>query len=167
MILAMTRANVLRAVALLVVTAISPVAAQSQKRPAAAAVEGTVWLSPTCGCCGKWVDHMQAAGFKMTRQVTTDLQSVGARQKVPEALRSCHTALIGGYLVEGHVPANIVQKLLKEQPKIGGIAAPGMPMGSPGMEGPNAQPYTIVAFRPDGSTYDFARVVPPSSGDLH
>jgi len=157
----MTRRTLLRAVPLLLLTTIAPVAAQTPKK-AAPAVEGTVWLSPTCGCCGKWVDHMLAAGFKLTREVTADLQSVAARKRVPEAMRSCHTALIGQYLVEGHVPADVVRRLLTEKPKVAGIAAPGMPMGSPGMEGPNAQPYTIVAFRADGTTYDFARVVPPA-----
>ena len=76
---------------------------------------------------------------------------------MPESLRSCHTALIGGYVIEGHIPADVIRKLLKEQPKVVGIAAPGMPMGSPGMEGPNPQPYTIVAFKADGTTYEFAR----------
>ena len=159
----MTRRRLLRALPVLLLTTIAPVAAQTSKKPAPATVEGTVWLSPTCGCCGKWVDHMQAAGFKLTKEVTADLPSVAARKRVPDAMRSCHTALIGQYLVEGHVPADVVRRLLREKPKVAGIAAPGMPMGSPGMEGPNAQPYTIVAFRADGTTYDFARVVPTAS----
>jgi hypothetical protein len=129
---------------------------QSKKAPVTAA-DGKVWLSPTCGCCGKWTDYMQTSGFKLTREVTTDLDASPPRKRVPESLRSCHTALIGGYVIEGHVPADLVRKLLKEQPKIVGIAAPGMPIGSPGMEGPNPQPYSIVAFKADGTTYEFAR----------
>ena|SRR6478736_1451627 len=129
----------------------------ASQRPASAAVEGTVYLTPTCGCCGKWVDHMNAAGFKLKREVTTDMQTVAAHRKVPESLHSCHTAVIGPYIIEGHVPADLIRKLLKEQPKIAGLAAPGMPAGSPGMDVPNSPPYTIVAFRADGTTYEYAR----------
>jgi hypothetical protein len=158
----MIRATVLRTATILLLAAIAPVAAQTPKK-AAPATDGTVWVSPSCGCCSKWVDYMIAAGFTLKKEVTADLQSVPARKRVPEAMRSCHTAQIGQYLVEGHIPADVVRKLLKEKPQVVGIAAPGMPMGSPGMEGPNAQPYTVIAFRADGSTYDFARVTPQSS----
>lgn len=116
-----------------------------------------VYLTPTCGCCGKWVEHLTAAGFKVTREVTTNLDGVAERQRVPEQLRTCHTAVLGSYLVEGHVPADVVQKLLKEKPKIAGIAVPGMPIGSPGMEGPNPRPYSVIAFTADGATSEFAR----------
>jgi hypothetical protein len=129
--------------------------AQSKAKPAP--VEATVYLSPTCGCCGKWADHMKAAGFAVTREVTSQLDSVPARRRVPLTLRSCHTAVIGNYLIEGHVPVDLVQKLLKERPKIAGIAVPGMPAGSPGMESNYPVPYSIVAFRADGTTYEFAR----------
>jgi hypothetical protein len=121
------------------------------------AVSAKVYLTPTCGCCSKWADHMKAAGFDMEREVTAELERVEPRQRVPRQLRSCHTAVIGKYLVEGHVPADVVQKLLKESPAIVGIAVPNMPIGSPGMEGPNAQPYSIVAFKADGSVYEFAK----------
>jgi hypothetical protein len=147
-------------VALLVLLSASmPLAAQTSKKPAAQAkaVEATVYLTPTCGCCGKWVEHLQAAHFSVKREVTTELEAVPARARVPKHLRSCHTAVIGPYLVEGHVPVDVVQKMLKEQPKIAGIAVPGMPIGSPGMEGPNPRPYSIVAFKADGTTYEFAR----------
>jgi hypothetical protein len=100
---------------------------------------------------------MKAAGFAVTREVTAELDSVPARMRVPDRLRSCHTAVIDSYLVEGHIPADLVTKLLRERPKIVGIAAPGMPLGSPGMESPNPQPYVIVAFRADGTVYEFAR----------
>ena len=153
----MTYSALVRLAALLMLATVPGIAAQTQKKPAAPAVDGKVWLTPTCGCCGKWVEHMQASSFKLTREVTTELDAVPERKRVPEQLRSCHTALIGQYLVEGHVPADVVRQLLKEQPKIAGIATPGMPVGSPGMEGPGARPYSIVAFRADGTTYEFAR----------
>jgi hypothetical protein len=133
-------------------------AAQTQKKAAAPpAVEGTVYLTPTCGCCGKWVEHMKEAKFNLTRDVRTDLSTVPDRKRVPQQLQSCHLAVVGPYVVEGHVPADVVRKLLTERPKIAGIAVPGMPEGSPGMEGPNPRPYSIVAFRADGTTYEFAR----------
>lgn len=133
-------------------------APKSVQKPAA--VVGKVFLTPTCGCCSKWVDHMKAAGFDMEREVTTELEKVAPRQKVPANLRSCHTAVIGKYLIEGHVPADVVQKLLKETPAVVGLSAPNMPIGSPGMEGPNAVPYPIVAFKADGSVYEYARAEP-------
>ena len=154
----MTHPRLTRFVALLLLLLGAPLfAAPAQKTAVPAAVTGTVWLTPTCGCCGKWVEHMQAAGFKLTREVTTNLDAVPARTRVPEQLRSCHTARVGQYLLEGHVPADVVRQLLKEKPKIAGIAVPGMPAGSPGMEGPNARPYSIVAFRADGTSYEFAK----------
>jgi hypothetical protein len=135
----------------------STAALQAQGTKRAAPVAAKVYLTPTCGCCGKWADHMKAAGFAVTREVIAELDSVPARKKVPEQLRSCHTAVIENYVVEGHIPADVVRQLLKERPKILGIAAPGMPLGSPGMESPNPQPYVIVAFRADGTGYEFAR----------
>jgi hypothetical protein len=149
-----------RSILRLLTTAIligSTAALQAQGTKRAAPVAAKVYLSPTCGCCGKWADHMKAAGFAVTREVIAELDSVPARKRVPEQLRSCHTAVIENYLVEGHIPADVVRQLLKERPKIVGIAAPGMPLGSPGMESPNPQPYVIVAFRADGTGYEFAR----------
>jgi hypothetical protein len=156
MIFPMTRRTLVRA--LTVVLAFSlPVLILAQARRTPAAPTGTVWTSPTCGCCGKWVEHMTAADFTLSREMTNDLDAVAARQRVPEALRGCHTTQIGRYIVEGHVPADVVQKLLKEQPEVVGIAVPGMPAGSPGMESPNPQPYAVIAFKADGTTYEFAR----------
>jgi hypothetical protein len=134
--------------------------APARTAPKAAPVAAKVYLTPTCGCCSKWVDHMKAAGFDTTREVMVqaELDKVAARQKVPANLRSCHTAVVGKYVIEGHVPADVVQKLLKESPaNVVGLSAPNMPVGSPGMEGPNAKPYPIVAFKADGSTYEYAR----------
>ena len=146
-----------RVVLCLVMAGGSISAAQQPKPTAVAAVDGKVYLTPTCGCCGKWVEHMNASGFKMTREVTSDMSTVAAHRKVPASLYSCHTAVIGQYVIEGHVPADLIKKLLKEQPKIVGLSAPGMPAGSPGMDVPNSPSYAIVAFRADGTTYEFAR----------
>jgi hypothetical protein len=148
-------------IVILALLAIGPLAAVAQKKPeppkAPAKVEGTVYLSPTCGCCSKWVEHMQAAGFNLKREVTEQLETVPVRQRVPATVRTCHTAVIGNYLIEGHVPADVVQKLLREKPAIAGIAVPGMPPGSPGMESPNPRSYSVIAFKADGTTYEFAR----------
>lgn len=116
----------------------------------------TVVRDPGCGCCLAWVTHMQKAGFKTT--VTESAQRMQNTPGVPSSARSCHTATIDGYLVEGHVPVADVKRLLKERPKIVGIAAPGMPAGSPGMEMPNGQvaPYDVVAFDRAGKITVFA-----------
>ena len=117
-----------------------------------------VYKTPTCGCCGKWVEHLRANGFTVR---TTDLESTGpvqTRHRVPPEVRSCHTALVGGYVVEGHVPATEVKRLVKERPRIAGIAVAGMPIGSPGMEvaGTEPQPYYVVSFDRAGQIEVFA-----------
>ena len=116
----------------------------------------TVYKSPTCGCCAKWVEHMKKAGFAVTVNDVPNVGEVKMANGVPAPLASCHTALVGGYVIEGHVPADVVQKLLKEKPAVAGIAVPGMPMGSPGMEGASADPYDIVAFEKSGKQRVFA-----------
>ena len=99
----------------------------------------TVFKTASCGCCSKWVDHMKAAGFEMRVQDVEDIAAVKSRLGVAEEISSCHTSQVDGYVIEGHVPASSVQRLLKERPKIAGLAVPGMPMGSPGMEVPSGQ----------------------------
>lgn len=143
----------LLAVGMMVAIALlGPSTAQAQ-----AATELTVYRSPSCNCCGHWVDHMQAAGFAVEDVVTDDMDAIKDQYGVPEALASCHTALVEGYVIEGHVPASDVQRLLSEQPDVLGIAAPGMPMGSPGMEtGDRVDPYTVVSFTANGDTATFA-----------
>jgi hypothetical protein len=117
-----------------------------------------VYKSPTCGCCSKWVDHLRSHGFTVRAINTDTIDELKTSRGVPRQLRSCHTALVGGYVVEGHVPAADVQRLLKERPAILGIAVPGMPIGSPGMEvaGMKAQSFNVMAFGKDGSTRVFA-----------
>lgn len=127
-------------------------------KPANAA--GTVAKSPLCGCCGAWVEHMAAAGLPLAVENVTDVAPVKRRLGVPQHLESCHTAEIDGYAIEGHVPAAQVERLLRERPDVRGLAVPGMPIGSPGMEGPNPEAYDVIAFRADGSTFRFARIRP-------
>jgi hypothetical protein len=116
----------------------------------------TVYKSPTCGCCGKWVEHMQAVGFACTTNNLPDVAPIKAKHGVPTELQSCHTSLVGGYVIEGHVPAEDIRRLLKEKPAIVGLAAPGMPAGSPGMDVPNSPAYDVIAFDKTGKTTVFA-----------
>ena len=108
--------------------------------------EVTVYKSATCGCCGKWIEHMQDAGFKVTAHNREDMNQIKDKNGVAYQLRSCNTAVVDGYIVEGHVPAGDIRRLLKERPAVDGLAVPGMPAGSPGMEGAYVDPYDVVAF---------------------
>lgn len=108
-----------------------------------------VYKTPTCGCCSKWIDHLRAAGFEVEATDLPDLTRLKATNGVPRSLASCHTGLVEGYVLEGHVPAGDVERLLEERPAIAGLAVPGMPMGSPGMEHPDPrrhEAYDVVAF---------------------
>jgi hypothetical protein len=118
-----------------------------------------VYKDPSCGCCSKWVEHLQQHDFTVRVTDTNDLGAVKAAHGVPPQVESCHTALVGGYVVEGHVPAADIVRLLQERPAIAGIGVAGMPIGSPGMEvpGTKAQPYEVVAFDKDARTHVFAR----------
>ena len=121
------------------------------------ALQVTTFRSPTCGCCGAWIDHMKAAGFEVTDKVTEDMEGVKREHNVPEDLSACHTAIVGGYVVEGHIPAADVQRLLMEKPNVVGITVPGMPLGSPGMESGNIkEPYEVLTFDQSGQTTVFA-----------
>lgn len=128
--------------------------AASQTRPAAGAKPSvTVYKSATCGCCSKWVEHMKANGFNVTALDVDDIEVPMKTYGVPSAAASCHTALVGGYVVEGHVPADVVSRMLREKPAIAGIAAPGMPAGSPGMEVPGYKgSYDVLSFDKAGKT---------------
>jgi hypothetical protein len=119
-----------------------------------------VYKSPTCGCCSAWAEHVRAAGFRVEVQSVSDdkLRSISRDGGVTNDLASCHTAKVGGYTVEGHVPAADIQRLLKEKPSVAGIAVPGMPMGSPGMEqGGRKDPFNTIAFTKDGNKTVFAK----------
>lgn len=119
----------------------------------------TVYKSPSCGCCGKWVEHVRSAGFTVTIKDVNDLEPVKKELGIPAALASCHTAVVGPYLVEGHVPADVISKMLTDKPNGRGIAVPGMPVGSPGMEVPGTAPdrYDVLLFATNGTTRVFAR----------
>ena len=108
--------------------------------------EVKVWKSPYCGCCGKWVDHMRAAGFKVVVNNMESLEAIKKLAGIPEKLASCHTAVIGKYKIEGHVPASDIKRLLAEKPEIDGLAVPGMVSGSPGMENGERDPYDVLTF---------------------
>ena len=118
-----------------------------------------VHKSPTCGCCGLWVDHLKEAGFQVEVRNSEDVMPVKQRLGVPYGKGSCHTAEIAGYFIEGHVPAEDIKRLLAEKPDAKGLVLPGMPMGSPGMEGPEgtARPYTVELVGRDGTTSSFSQ----------
>lgn len=123
----------------------------------AAAATLAVTKTATCGCCSKWVEHMRKAGFTVTVRDVEDVTPTAKRLAVPDKLRSCHTAEIEGYAIEGHVPVADIKRLLAERPKAAGIAVPGMVMGSPGMEhGDHSEPYQTILFDKAGNTRVFA-----------
>jgi hypothetical protein len=125
----------------------------AQKGPAV-----QVYKDPTCGCCALWVDRLRKAGFVATVTDVADMTAIKDKHGVPRQARSCHTAVVDGYVVEGHVPVEDVQRLLKQRPAVAGLGVPGMPIGSPGMEvaGMKPQPYDVLAFDKRGQTTVFA-----------
>jgi len=131
---------------------------QAQVAPAATSIE--VWKDPNCGCCKDWISHMEQNGFK-AKVFETGNNAARARLGMPQQLGSCHTALVQGYVIEGHVPAQDIQRLLKEKPQALGLAVPGMPIGSPGMDGPayggRRDRYEVLLVLKDGSTRVFQR----------
>ena len=116
---------------------------------AATAPKIKVFKTPTCGCCKMWVDHLAANGFEVEAEDVSDLDAIKQMAGVPDHLRACHTGLVEGYTIEGHIPAEAVMKLLAERPKVKGLAAPGMPAGSPGMPSPMPERYDVIAFGTD------------------
>lgn len=117
-----------------------------------------VWKSPACGCCQDWIDHLEQNAFQVTVHDTGN-SAVRASAGIPSALGSCHTAIVGGYAIEGHVPASDIRRLLTEKPDAIGLAVPGMPIGSPGMDGAvyggRRDPYDVLLMARDGSTRVF------------
>ncbi|MGZ8219312.1 DUF411 domain-containing protein [Methylomagnum sp.] len=119
-------------------------------------VDMTVYRSPACGCCGKWLEHMKKNGFAAKDVLTEDMDTLKRQQGVPKELQSCHTALVGGYVVEGHVPAADVAELLKKKPRAVGLTVPGMTTGTPGMEmGGRKDPFAVLEFDKTGGTRVF------------
>lgn len=133
--------KIIWAIGLLVVSA--TVSAEGSGKP----IDIVVHRSPTCTCCGKWLEHLKQNNFKVEDIVTNDVQSIKTKYGVNGELASCHTAIVDGYVIEGHVPASDIKTLLKTKPKVTGIAVPGMVNGSPGMEmGDQKDPYKVVSF---------------------
>lgn len=116
-----------------------------------------VWKAASCECCEGWVRHMRAAGFEVTVHTVDDVTPVKRMAGVPDDLASCHTARVGGYVLEGHVPADDVRRLLAERPQARGLAVPGMPQDAPGMDMGTGQPYQVVLFGGAGGPQVFAR----------
>ena len=138
----------------------SPTGAENVRVEENAAPRAMVYKSPTCGCCSKWIDHMEANGFEVAFKDVANVDPIKRMNGVPANFASCHTAIIGGYFIEGHVPAEDVKRLLDERPEVAGLAVPRMPIGSPGMEGPNPEPYQVLAVGKDGTIEVFARHEP-------
>jgi hypothetical protein len=117
----------------------------------------TVYKDPNCGCCRNWIAHLIKNGYRVDAKDTPEMDQIKTTLGVPTALHSCHTAIVAGYLIEGHVPAADIDRLLATKPKVKGLAVPGMPMGSPGMEGGAKQHYQVMAFDRTGKASVFAR----------
>ena len=146
---------------LLALLALSPLAAALAPRADAQALPvAEVWKSPACGCCKDWIKHLEANGFKVNVFEVMDATPIRAKFGMPAKLGSCHTALIGGYVVEGHVPAREIKRALREKPKALGLTVPGMVIGSPGMDTPvyngKQDPYDVLLVAEDGSTRVYA-----------
>ena len=119
--------------------------------------EVVVYQSKSCGCCKKWVKHLEDSGFKVKSEFVSDVTEVKLKMNLPMRLASCHTAVANGYIIEGHVPASAIRKLFSEKPSIKGISVPGMPIGTPGMEGSHRESYEVIAFKENGTEKIFMR----------
>ncbi len=141
-----------------VVAAVATTATESDAPAAAEAqAEMVVYKTPNCGCCHNWIAHLRKHGLKVVDKNVATTQPIRGEVGVPPALTSCHTGIVDNYWIEGHVPADLVQRLLTERPEdISGIAVPGMATGSPGMEGPNPVTYDVVAYHKDGTVSIYA-----------
>ena len=146
----MTRKNILIGFATFILVAISSPSQQTGSLV-------TVFKIPSCGCCAKWVEHLKANGFNVNVQQVSDTSPYERQYRVPKGLESCHTAVVNGYTIEGHVPAADIKRLLNEHPKAVGLAVSGMPVGSPGMEGAHSDAYSVLIFDENGKTSVYAR----------
>lgn len=146
----MKRRNTLGAIATLILLAVS-----SPSQSSGPLV--TVFKTPTCACCGKWVEHLRANGFTVKVQEVNDTADYERQNHVPRSMVSCHTALVNGYTIEGHVPASDIKRLLSERPKAVGLAVPGMPVGSPWMEASRSEAYSVFLFDESGHAAIYER----------
>jgi hypothetical protein len=147
------------AAAVIVAAGVAVVAQQKAPASTAAKTMVTVYKTSSCGCCKLWVDHLKANGFDVQAMdvSSADVRNVSKMAGLKDEDTSCHTAKIGNYVVEGHVPADDIKRMLKEKPAIAGLAAPGMPQGSPGMEQGAKEPYDVIAFKKDGTSTVYAK----------
>ena len=143
--------SMLRTFVLMIISALTVATSTAAGLP-----EIEVWKDPNCGCCTKWIDHMRQAGFDVNAHDTARVDAARAKLEMPTRYAACHTARVGGYVIEGHVPAADVKRLLEERPEAIGLAVPGMPMGSPGMEGPHSEPYQTLLIGRSGKASVFA-----------
>ena len=116
----------------------------------------TVYKDPSCGCCKNWIEHLIKHGYRVDAKDTPNMAEIKRTLGVPDAVTSCHTAMVNGYLIEGHVPSGDIDRLLAKKPHVAGLAVPGMPTGSPGMEGARARHYQVLSFDKTGKTQVFA-----------
>lgn len=130
--------------------------AVAQAKPPSETQAITVYRSPACSCCGAWIEHMQQNGFQIKEIKTDEIETVKEKYNLPQDLASCHTAIIDGYVMEGHIPANDIKQFLQQKPTLAGLAVPGMPVGTPGMEvGNKKQPFAVVSFDNKGKVKVF------------
>ena len=146
----MLRKTVLLGVATVTLLAVSSPSQQTGPRV-------TVYKLASCGCCGKWVEHLKANGFTVKVLEVNDTSGYERQYHVPRSMQSCHTAVVNGYTIEGHVPAADIKRVLSERPKAVGLSVPGMPVGSPGMEGDRTDPYSVLMFDESGRSSVYAR----------
>ena len=140
----------------LAMLAAAPLALVSTRALSAAPAVSVFKLSE-CGCCDLWAEHLRKNGFAVSVRAVPDLTPVRVKYGIPNIFGTCHTALVEGYAIEGHVPAADIQRLLRSKLKVAGLAVPGMPAGSPGMEGPRSDPYDVLTFDRSGATQIYAR----------
>jgi hypothetical protein len=149
-----SRRQLLLVLGLLPLAGVARAATSSPARAVATLPDVQVWNEPTCGCCKDWIAHLEADGFKVFVNLG-GTNAARARLGIPQAMASCHTALVGGYAIEGHVPARDIRRLLQERPAAVGLAAPGMPIGAPGMDTPaygdTKNPYNVMLMARNGS----------------
>ena len=146
-----------RRLALLVFSAISFGSALAEGKSQGNPLKLEMYKSPYCGCCGKWAEHLQKNGFEVVTYEVKDVPAMRKKLGIPDRLGSCHSAKVGNYVFEGHVPASDIRRLLKEKPKALGLAVPAMPAGAPGMDIPDSPPYETLLVQTDGSTRVFAK----------
>jgi len=151
-----SRRRILLATGATAIVAIGGGVALLSKPTPTMAQEVVVYKDPSCGCCGQWIKHLRRNGFSVVVNNVDDMEPIKREAGIPDAMESCHTAYVGGYSIEGHVPASDITRMLAENLAVKGLAVPGMPSSAPGMDDPDNEPYTVFAFNTNGTTSVFA-----------